>query len=175
MSYYKKRPVRLAWTGFLIAITLLLGVGYETAWSQSNRPAIQVQPLDDPDAGPADNPGPQTPSNLVTKPAIGPPVVDKTVILQALDKLTARVFKIEVEIGRPTRFGTLDIIAHTCNKRPPEESPETTAFLEITEVREGEEPATLFIGWMFASSPALSALEHPVYDVWVLDCQTKDG
>lgn len=92
------------------------------------------------------------------------------VLLQGLDKVTARVTTIEATLGKPVHFGTLEITARRCSKRPPEESPESAAFLEIREVRPGEAPHPLFTGWMFASSPALSALEHPVYDVWVKDC-----
>lgn len=92
------------------------------------------------------------------------------VLLQGLDKVTARITTIEAPLGKPIHFGPLEITAERCSKRPPEESPESAAFLEIREVRPGEAPHQLFRGWMFASSPALSALEHPVYDVWVKDC-----
>ncbi len=92
-------------------------------------------------------------------------------VLQGMDKVTARVSTIEAPVGDVVRFGTLEIIARTCDKRPPEETPESAAFLDIWEVRRGEPAASLFRGWMFASSPAVSALEHPVYDVWVLDCK----
>jgi hypothetical protein len=78
---------------------------------------------------------------------------------------------IEAPVGSSVHFGTLEIIVRTCRKRPPEEKPEAAAFLDIWEMRTGEAAASLFRGWMFASSPALSALEHPVYDVWVLDCE----
>jgi hypothetical protein len=92
------------------------------------------------------------------------------VLLQGLDKVTARITSIEAPLGKPVHFGPLEITAERCSKRPPEESPESAAFLEIREVRPGETPHEVFRGWMFASSPALSALEHPVYDVWVKDC-----
>ena len=92
-------------------------------------------------------------------------------VLQGLDKITARVTTIEAPVGQSVRFGTLDITVKRCRKRPPEETPETTAFLEIRERRTGEHPADLFAGWMFASSPAVSSMEHPVYDVWVTDCK----
>ena len=68
------------------------------------------------------------------------------------------------------RFGSLEITPRTCSKRPPEETPEVTAFLEISDLKADGTKKKLFSGWMFASSPALSALEHPVYDVWVIDC-----
>jgi hypothetical protein len=95
----------------------------------------------------------------------------KVVELRGLDKVTARISSLELEIGKAGRFGTLEIVARTCSKRPPEEPPEVTAFLEVTEHRPGREAQRLFSGWMFASSPALNALEHPVYDVWVIDCR----
>jgi len=91
-------------------------------------------------------------------------------LLQGVDKVTARVTTIQAPLGQVIRFGTLEIIARTCDKRPPEEPPESAAFLDIWEVREGAAATSLYRGWMFASSPALSAMEHPVYDVWVLDC-----
>ncbi len=92
-------------------------------------------------------------------------------VLQGLDKVTARVSTFNVPLDRPTRFGTLEITIRACHKRPPEEPPESAAFLEIRELRLGEQPRSLFSGWMFASSPALNPLQHPVYDVWVLDCK----
>lgn len=94
-------------------------------------------------------------------------------VLQGLDKVTAHVVTIEVPVGRPVRFGTLEIIARSCKKRRPEENPESAAFLDIWELRQNEPAQSLFRGWMFASSPALSAMEHPVYDIRVLDCEAS--
>jgi hypothetical protein len=94
-----------------------------------------------------------------------------TAVLQALDKVTARISTLDAPIGQVVRFGTLEIRARSCSKTPPEEAPESVAFLEIDEVRRDELPTRRFSGWMFASSPAVSALEHPVYDVWVVDCK----
>ena len=96
-------------------------------------------------------------------------------LLQGLDKITARVSKFEAPVGNVVRFGTLSIRVRDCEKNPPEETPESAAFLEIDELRPGEARARLFSGWMFASSPALSALEHPVYDVNLLDCRNASG
>jgi len=98
--------------------------------------------------------------------------VAETAVLRGLDKVTARVSTIEAPAGKTVHFGTLDILVRACSKRPPEETPETSAFLEVTERKPGAPPQRLFMGWMFASSPALSALEHPVYDLWVIDCKT---
>ncbi len=94
-------------------------------------------------------------------------------VLQGLDKVTARVSTIDAPIGRVVRFGTLEIIVRTCDKRPPEETPESAAFLDVWEARRGEPAVSLFRGWMYASSPALSPMEHAVYDVWVLDCRNN--
>ena len=91
-------------------------------------------------------------------------------VLQALDKVTARVSTFEAPVGDSVRFGTLHIIARACDKRPPEETPESAAFLDISEIKPGEPADGVYRGWMFASSPALAAMEHPVYDVWVVDC-----
>lgn len=92
-------------------------------------------------------------------------------VLQGLDKITARITTIEAPLGEAVKFGTLEIIAHRCVTRPPEEPPESTAFVEITERQPGEEAKPLYAGWMFASSPAVSSMQHPVYDVWVVSCK----
>lgn len=113
-------------------------------------------------------PRPAAPAQPAAPPAPKPVTA---AVLQGLDKITARVTPIKVPIGQNARFGTLEIQVRACTKRPPEEPPETAAYVEIREVKSGEEPTKVFGGWMFASSPALSALEHAVYDVWVTDCQ----
>ncbi len=110
---------------------------------------------------------------LATPPAAAAPY--EIAVLQALDKITARVSTIDAPVGDLVRFGTLEIIARSCDKRPPEEPPESAAFVDIWEVRRGEPTEGIFRGWMFASSPALSALEHPVYDVWLLDCRNRQA
>ena len=91
-------------------------------------------------------------------------------ILQALDKVTARITTFEAPVGTTVNFGTLHIKARTCDKRPPEETPESAAFLDISEMKPGEPTESVYRGWMFSSSPALAAMEHPIYDVWVVDC-----
>lgn len=91
-------------------------------------------------------------------------------VLQGLDKITARVSKFDAPVGRAVTFGTLSIVVRDCEKSTPEERPENAAFIQIYETRPGEKPERRFSGWMFSSSPALSALEHPVYDVNLLEC-----
>jgi hypothetical protein len=97
------------------------------------------------------------------------------VLMQGLDKITARTSTFEVDVGASQRFGSLEITARHCEKTPPEEPPERKAFLEIVDIRPDQEAVGVFSGWMFSSSPALNALEHPVYDVWVVDCLARDG
>ena len=93
------------------------------------------------------------------------------VVLGGLDKVTAHVSTFEVPVGKTVTFGALQITARACDKHPPEETPESAAFLVVVEARPGESPLMLFSGWMFASSPALSAMDNPIYDLWVLDCK----
>lgn len=96
--------------------------------------------------------------------------------LQALDKVTARVSPIKLEVGKTTNFGNLEIVLHSCWRAPAEEEPESKARIEITEQVPGENKKLRFHGWMFASSPALSALEHPVYDISLISCtSSKDA
>ncbi|MSO88547.1 MAG: DUF2155 domain-containing protein [Rhodospirillaceae bacterium] len=92
-------------------------------------------------------------------------------VLRGLDKITGAISTFEAPLERSVRFGTIEIVVRACRKRPPEEPPESAAFVEIRDVRPSVQSRTLFAGWMFASSPALSALEHAVYDVWVIDCK----
>jgi len=108
--------------------------------------------------------------------AAGTARAETVAVLQGLDKTTARISKFDAPVGKAVRFGTLVITVRACIKHPPEEEPESAAFLQIDEVRPGERNSVVsqqvFSGWMFASSPALSALENPIYDVGVLDCKT---
>jgi hypothetical protein len=104
-------------------------------------------------------------------PSDGHAVPRAIAVLQGLDKVTARVSTFEAPVGQTVRFGALNIRVRHCDRTPPQEAPESAAFLEIDEVKPGEEPVPVFTGWMFASSPGLNALEHPVYDVWVLECR----
>jgi hypothetical protein len=105
-----------------------------------------------------------------------PARAETVAVLQGLDKTTARISKFEAPLDKSVRFGELVITVRACLKHPPEEEPESAAFLQIDEVRQGERNSVVsqqvFSGWMFASSPALSALENPIYDVGVLDCKS---
>lgn len=95
------------------------------------------------------------------------------VILQGLNKITARTSLLEAEVGSNISFGTLQIIAKQCWRAPADEAPDNKSLLEIWEQQPGEEKTRLFNGWMLSSSPAVSALEHPVYDITVIECKNK--
>jgi hypothetical protein len=110
---------------------------------------------------------------IAALPALAAMLSGELVVMQGLDKVTARVSTFEATIDEVVSFGALRIVVRKCERTRPEEPPESSAFLDIYEARPGEPPADLFHGWMFASSPALSALEHPVYDVWVLECKVR--
>lgn len=96
-------------------------------------------------------------------------------VLQGLDKTTARVATIDAPLDRQVRYGDLLITAKACVKHPPTETPESAAFLVIDLLPPDAGPKSkaerIFSGWMFASSPAISALENPVYDITVLNCK----
>jgi len=103
-------------------------------------------------------------------------LIGDAVVLRTLDKVTATTQDFTVKIGDVLTYGSLSVDVKHCEKKPPEDVPETYAFLQIYDGRldgagEAAEPIRLFSGWMLASKPAISALDHPVYDVWVLDCK----
>ncbi len=110
-------------------------------------------------------------------PAAAENLVGQAVVLRTLDKVTATTQDYTVRVGESLTYGALRIDVKHCEKKPPEEIPETFAFLQIFDRRTdggGKEtdPEKLFSGWMLASKPAISALDHGVYDVWVIDCKT---
>jgi len=93
------------------------------------------------------------------------------VTLQVLNKVTARAVQLELETGTHTRFGTLEITVRSCWKSAPEAKEEQAALLEVYEFKAEKAPEKLFVGWIFSSSPALSALEHPFYDITLKKCE----
>tara|TARA_A200000113_G_C8861767_1_gene353489 strand:+ start:776 stop:1330 length:555 start_codon:yes stop_codon:yes gene_type:complete len=116
-----------------------------------------------------------------TAPSIAQPTIDFPIVkLRSLDKTTARTMTFEADVGSTVKFGEIYIKVRACRKAPEMEKPESASFLQVWEVNKnketGEEKSEwVFSGWMFASSPGLSSMDHPIYDVWVLDCiQKKD-
>jgi len=114
-------------------------------------------------------------------------LVGTAVVLRTLDKVTATTKDYTVKIGDTLEYGSLSITARHCEKRPPTEIPETYAFLQISDIRlngegdvveassEDDEKNMIFSGWMYASKPAVSALDHRVYDVWVIACNVPES
>jgi hypothetical protein len=167
----------------------------------SNRPGggtIQTQPLPPPPGGvpappsqqtntpssPALPPGPGSPRNA-PQPANTAPqggdevvvapspqrIVNPTAVFSGLDKITGRIISFDVAINETVQFGALQVTPRVCYTRPPTETPNTDAFVEVDEVTLQGEIKRIFTGWMFAASPGLHAVEHPIYDVWVTDCK----
>lgn len=112
------------------------------------------------------------PEVIVPAPPSSEAPVATGVVLGGLDKVAARTAKFEANLKQQVFYNTLIITVQQCKTRPPEEPPESAAFLEIQESKPDGTKQKIFSGWMFASSPALNALEHPVYDVWVISCKT---
>ena len=98
-----------------------------------------------------------------------------TARMQAMDKITGKVSEIDVPVNAPVRFGSFSVLVRKCVTKTPEETPENTAFVDVVDDYNNQEPVNIFKGWMFSSSPALSAVEHPIYDVWLLKCYNKDN
>ena len=92
-------------------------------------------------------------------------------MFSGLDKITGRIITFDAAIGETVQFGALQVTPRACYTRPPTETPNTDAFLEVDEVTLQGEVKRIFTGWMFAASPGLHAIEHPIYDVWLADCK----
>ena len=94
--------------------------------------------------------------------------------MQAMDKITGRVSEIDVPVNGEAKFGSFSIVVRRCVTRSPEETPENTAFVDVVDNYNTDDPVNIFKGWMFSSTPALNAVEHPIYDVWLLKCYNAD-
>ena len=134
-------------------------------------PAALAQPLSGqggapPAQGPAQ--GPAQPPPMLSGPAW---VVAQIAELALLDKVTARTRTVSVPVGDRTEFGTVTVAVARCLRRPPEEPAEAAAWITVTDARAAQGAGPAFRGWMFATSPALNPLQHPVYDVRVLACR----
>lgn len=99
----------------------------------------------------------------------------REVEVRALNKVTARTELLTIPLGEEMAFGTITIIPRTCYVSASDKLPEQAVFLEVSEIKPEATAERIFTGWMFASSPALSALEHPVYDITMVACRKPDG
>lgn len=114
---------------------------------------------------------PQPGDEVVAEPA-AQKIPNKGAVFSGLDKITGRIINFDVEIGETVQFGALQVTPRACYTRPPTETTNTDAFIEVEEVTLQGEVKRIFTGWMFATSPGLHAVEHPIYDVWLTDCKT---
>lgn len=171
-----KAPVPSMPRTFLLPLCLTLALAGPAALAQQEgAPAPMAV---DPATAPAAEP-PAPTLGTVQRPAPPPPPARTfdpmpVALLQGLDKVTARTSTFEAKVGEVVQFGQLSITVKSCRKSAPIDPPESAAFLDVQEKRPDGAMVPVFNGWMFASSPALSAMEHPVYDVWVKDCRKSD-
>lgn len=97
-------------------------------------------------------------------------IENQVAVFAALDKVTARISRLEAPLGRTSTFAALRVTARACYSRAPTETPKTSTFVEVDEVMLDGTVNRIFSGWMFAESPGLNALEHPVFDLWLTEC-----
>jgi hypothetical protein len=114
-------------------------------------------------------------ASVATLVAVGPASADKikhpTAVFSGLDKITGRIISFEAAIDETVQFGSLQITPRVCYSRPPTEAPRTDVFAEVDEVDENKHTHRIFTGWMFADSPGMHGIEHPVYDIWLTECK----
>jgi hypothetical protein len=107
--------------------------------------------------------------------AVAQRIQNQIAVFAALDKVTARISRLEIPLNETKSFGALRVTPRACNTRSPTEPPKTTTFVEIDEVMLNGKSRRIFTGWMFAESPGLNALEHPVFDLWLTECMQPKG
>ncbi len=108
---------------------------------------------------------------LCAAPAFADKISNPIAVFDGLDKITGRIISFEVALNETVQFGTLQITPRVCYSRPPTEAPQTDAFAQIDEVDEQKQEKRIFSGWMFADSPGLHGVEHPIYDIWLISCK----
>lgn len=117
-------------------------------------------------------PPPSTTPETLTQTPEGERITNPTAVFSGLDKISGRIIRFDVALNETVQFGALQVTPRACYTRPPTETQNTTAFVEVDEITLKAEIRRIFSGWMFASSPGLNAVEHPIYDVWLMDCKT---
>ena len=112
---------------------------------------------------------------VLAAPALAAPINNPVAEFSGLDKITGRIIKFDVMIDETVQFGALQVTPRVCHTRPPTEPEQITTFVEVDEITLANQIQRLFTGWMFAASPGLHAIEHPVYDVWLVGCKMTMG
>ncbi len=133
-------------------------------------PPGQRQPRGAPGGSAAVQPG----DEVVTAPP-AQKIVNKQAVFSGLDKITGRIIKFDVDMGETVQFGALRVKPQACYTRPATEAANTDSFVEVDEITLQGEVKRIFSGWMFAASPGLSGVEHPIYDVWLTDCKGPEA
>jgi hypothetical protein len=110
-------------------------------------------------------------SAIATAPAYADKFKRPIAVFAGLDKITGRIISFEVALNETVQFGSLQITPRACFNRPPTEAPRTDSFAEVDEVEADKSLKRIFAGWMFADSPGLHGIEHPVYDIWLTECK----
>lgn len=111
---------------------------------------------------------------LITTSAYGEERIENRVAeFAGIDKITGRIHTFDVYINETVQFGALQVTPRVCYSRPATETPKTTTFIEVDEITLDAKIRRIFVGWMFADSPGLNAIEHPVYDIWLKDCKME--
>jgi hypothetical protein len=106
-------------------------------------------------------------------PAMAETISNPVAVFTGLDKITGRIITFDVYVGETVQFGALQLTPRVCYSRPPDESQRTSSFVEVDQVTLKGTVRRIFTGWMFADSPALHAIDHAVYDVWLVDCKAS--
>ncbi len=107
----------------------------------------------------------------IAMPAHAEKIENPVAVFSGLDKITGRIISFDVYIGETVQFGALQVTPKVCHTRPQTETPLTTGFVQVDEITLNNEVRRIFSGWMFAASPGLHAVEHPVYDIWLTNCR----
>jgi len=136
-------------------------------------PGAAPAPANPPPPQPADT-APQSDDTVVTETPTQK-IPNGRAVFSGLDKITGRIISFDAAVNETVQFGALQVTARACYTRPPTEATNTDAFVEVDEVTLKGEIKRIFTGWMFASSPGLHAIEHPIYDVWLTDCASPQG
>ena len=100
-------------------------------------------------------------------------ITNRVAVFSGIDKITGRIHTFDVYIDETVQFGALQVTPRVCYSRPDTETPKTTSFVEVDEITLDSNIRRIFTGWMFADSPGLNAVEHPVYDIWLKDCKME--
>lgn len=155
------------------ALALLIAVcAAAPAFAQDD--PVEQQPLADPaEQPPAESGGEGVTIEQLPPPPTNEKIKNRVAEFSGLDKITGRTITFDVYIDETVQFGTLQVTPRVCYSRPVTETPKTDAFIEVDEITLDRQIRRIFTGWMFADSPGLNAIEHPIYDIWLKDCKME--